>query len=518
MLTRFCTLKTAPSSAVHDTALKPPQGGVTYWANMPDPVADLASDPSPDLVRRAQAELRPASSAFAERLIRSPLGAITQSRYLDPIGLFALKRLFFPLSRLWAAAGIAETSVPRFIEEAQLTGRIKQQTRFLARQLQRHRTVRQHADAAEQAWQQAFFGGDAIGRHDAQALALIEANRLDGAHRLTMDRGGFLPLLFAGARRQVDWQIPAVAAVEEIYGRYLTDPGAAYAFPDPLPLVERSPQIEGRYGPESWLRFISPSSRIADMACAKISEPQDAPRDMPTVVIGNGVCMEPEMTRGMIDAAQTMCRLGFRVVEITTPWHGRRCPPGWYGGEKFFATAPLGQLDLFTAQARETAVVIDWCRRNFAGPIALAGISLGSFVAQLVATHSANWPAAARPDALLLVTHSAHMEEVVFESGLVEGIGIPAALKQAGWSEADMLRWAVLMDPQTPPVMPAARIVSILGTADRVTPVGGGLDLVRRWNIPAENLFVMRQGHFGTPVRLIRDDAPLRRLKAVLET
>jgi hypothetical protein len=256
---------------------------------------------------------------------------------------------------------------------------------------------------------------------------------------------------------------------------------------------------------------------MGDVVYAKISEPDDAPADAPTVIIGNGVCMEPETTRGMIDAAQTMCRLGFRVVEITSPWHGRRCPAGWYGGEKFFATAPLGQLDLFTAQVRETAVVIDWCRRKFAGPIAVAGISLGSFVAQLVATHSAHWPQSARPDALLLITHTACMEEVVFESGLVESIGIPKALAAAGWSQEQMLRWSVLMDPPGDPVMPASRIVSILGTADRITPIGGGLDLTRRWNLPAENLFVMRQGHFGTPVRLIRDDAPLRRLKAALE-
>ena len=109
----------------------------------------------------------------AERLIRSPLGAVTQSPYLDPVALFALKRLFFPLSRLWAAAGIAETSVARFIDEAQLTGRIAHQIRFLARQLERHRAVRQHADAAEQAWRNALF---APGQHDETALALIEAN------------------------------------------------------------------------------------------------------------------------------------------------------------------------------------------------------------------------------------------------------------------------------------------------------------------------------------------------------
>jgi hypothetical protein len=106
--------------------------------------------------------------------------------------------------------------------------------------------------------------------------------------------------------------------------------------------------------------------------------------------------------------------------------------------------------------------------------------------------------------------------EVVFESGLVEGIGIPAALEKAGWSQAQMLRWAPLMDPPGAPALPASRIVSVLGMADRVTPVGGGLDLVKRWGLPAENLFVERQGHFGAAVKLIRDDSPLRRVQEIV--
>ncbi len=453
-----------------------------------------------------------AKPPLGERLIRSPLGAATQGAWLDPVGLFALSRLFFPLSRLWAAAGLAEASVPRFIEEAGLDGRIAHRARYLARLLARHRRRRQHAQAAERAWEEAFFGPV---EQDGETLARIEANRLDAAHRLTMDRIGFYPLLLLGARRQVNWQIPGSEAVEAVYGRYRDDPAAAYGFPTPLPAIEESRAIPAAHGRYRWIRFASPSPRMGDVVYAKLFEPEGI-AEPPTIVIGNGVCMEPEMARGMVDAGETMGRLGFRTVEITTPWHGRRCPDGWYGGEKFFATAPLGQLDLFTAQVAETAVVLEWCRRRFAGPVALAGISLGSFVAQLVANHSAHWPASARPDALLLITHSGSMEEVVFDSGLVDRIGIPQALQQAGWSQPQMLRWAVLMDPQGPPALPPTRIVSVLGHADRVTPVGGGLDLVRRWQVPAQNSFVMRQGHFGTSLGLVRNDAPLRRLKAVL--
>jgi len=446
-----------------------------------------------------------------ERLIRSPLGALTQSSWVDPMALFALRRLFFPLSRMWAAAGMAGESISDFVEFSGLAPGPARRERLIARLLQRSGEIRATAAATEDTWKAALFDAPVI---DGARLAAIEAARLDAAHRATLDRLSYYPLLWNGKAHKLRWQIPTLDEVEQAYGRYLTQPELAYDLPSTMPTVERSHSIRGRMGSIYWLRFASPSARMGDVAYAKVMEPAVA--NPPTIIIGNGVCMEPENARDLVDAATVMCRMGFRVIEITTPWHGRRCRLGDYGGERFFATAPMGQIDLFTAQATETGVLIDWCRRNFDSPVVLAGISLGSFVAQLVAAHSAHWPATARPDALLLITHTGSMEEVVFESGLVEGIGIPAALAKAGWSQEQMLRWAPLMDPPGLPAMPPGRIVSVLGTADRVTPVGGGLDLVKRWGVPAENLFVQRQGHFGSAVKLIRDDAPLRRLQAIV--
>jgi len=429
--------------------------------------------------RRPAARPKPiANEALAERLIRSPLGALTQGQWIDPLALFALRRLFFPLSRMWAAAAEADQSVPDFIAQAGLGSGPARRDRLIARLLERSADIRTLAAAGEAAWRDAFFGPQTL---PADRLVAIEAARLDSAHRATFDRASFHPLLWNGKAHKVRWRIPAPDEVEAAYGRNLAQPESAYALPERLPAVERSKSMPGRRGPVYWLRFASPAARMGDMAYAKVSEPGIA--NPPTIVIGNGVCMEPENARDLVDAAAIMCRLGFRVVEITTPWHGRRCLTGDFGGERFFATAPLGQIDLFTAQALETAVLINWCRSNFDTPVIVSGISLGSFVAQLVATHSTHWPARLRPDALLLVTHTGTMEEVVFESGLVEGIGIPAALRQAGWSQQQMLRWAPLMDPMGTPSLPPSRIVSVLGTADRVTPVRGGLDLVRRWEM-----------------------------------
>lgn len=468
-------------------------------------------DAEPGLPPAAAARAEP-DLARLERLIRSPLGALTQAPWVDPVALFAMRRFFFPLSRLWAASSVAGESVAVFCEQSGLAPAAGRREKLIVRLLQRSALIHQAAAATETNWRATLFGGPAA---EPATLAAVEAARLDAAHRATVDRLSWYPLLWGGKPHRLRWQIPSRDEVEQAYGDVLAQPERAYALPATLPAVERSHAIAGRLGPVYWLRFASPATRMGDVAYAKVMEPAGIAHP-PTIVIGNGVCMEPENVRDLVDAATVMCRLGFRVIEITTPWHGRRCRRGDYGGERFFATAPMGQIDLFTAQAQETGVLIDWCRRHFSGPVVLAGISLGSFVAQLVAAHSVHWPAAARPDALLLITHTGRMEEVVFESGLVEGIGIPAALEKAGWSQAQMLRWAPLMDPPGAPAMPPGRIVSVLGTADRITPVGGGLDLVKRWNLPPENVFVARQGHFGAAVKLIRDDAALRRLQTIV--
>jgi hypothetical protein len=446
-----------------------------------------------------------------ERLIRSPLGALTQAPFVDPMALFALRRLFFPLSRMWAAAGQADQSVADFVQFSGLSAVHGKREKLVAKLLARSGEIRREAAKTETEWRNGLFGATQKSSSD---LAALEHARLEAAHRATLDRLSYYPLLWNGKAHKLRWEIPTQGEVEDAYGAYLNQPEAAYDLPEVLPDVECSQAIDGRMGKIYWLRFASPSSRMGDVAYAKVMEP--AADNPPTIIIGNGVCMEPENARDLVDAAIVMCRLGFRVVEITTPWHARRCRLGDYGGERFFATAPMGQIDLFTAQAKETGVLIDWCRRNFSGPVVLAGISLGSFVAQLVAAHSRHWPQSARPDVLLLITHTGRMEEVVFESGLVEGIGIPAALQKAGWSQQQMLRWAPLMDPPGAPALPADRIVSVLGMSDRVTPVGGGLDLVKRWGVPTQNAFVDRQGHFGAAVKLIRDDSPLRRVQEIV--
>ncbi len=211
-----------------------------------------------------------------------------------------------------------------------------------------------------------------------------------------------------------------------------------------------------------------------------------------------------------------MCRRGIRVIEIESPWHGRRTAPGAYSGEPFFARAPLGSIDLLTAQAREIAVVIDWCRRQGPGKVGIGGASLGALAAQLVATQARHWPKRLRPDMLGLITFCDRVHALPFESALARKIGLSKAMGEAGWTLEKCAAFREFTDPIGKPVVAPENIVAVLGTEDEITPYEAGRAQIERWGLPAENVFVRKSGHFSTPLGLMRDGASLDRIATIL--
>ena len=148
--------------------------------------------------------------------------------------------------------------------------------------------------------------------------------------------------------------------------------------------------------------------------------------------------------------------------------------------------------------------------------MALAGISLTSFVAQQAASHCHLWPAAARPDAVMLINHSAHIENVAFGGALAAMLGLDRVLADAGWTRESLARLSQAVNPAGAPALASDRIVSVLGETDRWVPYEDGEALVRQWQLPEANVFRYRLGHLGTPVQLMRDSAPFERLRQVL--
>jgi len=173
-------------------------------------------------------------------------------------------------------------------------------------------------------------------------------------------------------------------------------------------------------------------------------------------------------------------------------------------------------FDLISGQAVESALLIAWARRRFGGKVALGGISMTSFVAQQASSYCHVWPAEARPDAVILISHSGRIQDVTFGGDLTAALGLDRALLEAGWTADRLAEVAALIDPAAEPALPAARIVSVLGETDRWVPYADGLDVARRWKLPETNVFRYRLGHLRMPVQLMRDAAPFQRLRQVL--
>ena len=443
--------------------------------------------------------------------LRSPLGGLVARPWFDHAALAFLSGWFFPLSRLWAAARAAEGSIERYRVElpVPLAPRLE---RALAGRLARFERARAQARASGRAWEDAFFGPAAPA---PEALTAAERRRLADRHAYNALRRLFAPFAAQGRAAPIRWRIPAPAEVEALYGGVLGDPACAFAVPDPMPPVRIShafPAAPGRR--DYWLRFPSPSARMADDAIARVYEPAGA-ADPPTLIFGHGIGVEFDHWRGVADEVEALVAMGLRVLRPEAPWHGRRLPPGRYGGEQFVATAPCGAFDHFTAAAREWAVLIDWCRQAGRGPVAIGGSSLGAMTAQIVADRARRWPERLRPDAMFLVTHCRRIEEAM-RGRLAGAWGIAEATMAGGWTPELAHRFTPLLDPVDGTAVAPENIVTVLGAYDSVTPYAGARALIDRWGVPPANRFIWRRGHFSVPLTMLRNPAPLARFREVM--
>jgi len=443
--------------------------------------------------------------------MRGPLGGLFASPWFDRVTMHLLRRLYLPLSRLWSVAEAAHGSVDRFAASAQLELSAAQHQR-LTQVLFRYEVSRARVNAIDAAWQQAFFETAQPSLGD---LAAIEKARKD-AHQAHNTLRRDFRFLLRDKPQTSRYEIPEPAEVEQIYGAIRADPDRFFAAPAELPDIEQSLRFPAADGHHYWIRFPSPSARTNDTVYARVHEPVGI-ENPPTIIYGHGICVEFDYLAGLVDEVDTLCRMGFRVVRPEAPWHGRRRPYGYYGGEYITATSPLGVLDTFTAAVVERAVFMDWCRRSSNGPVAMGGSSLGALISQLVAGRARNWPVALRPDALLLIMHCARAEDALIHGSIARLFGATAAKHERGWSTASVGEYLRALDPPDHPLVEADNIVSVLGRYDDATPFASGLELVERWQVPQQNRFIWPRGHFSLPIALTRDHAPLQRFRQVIE-
>ena len=470
---------------------------------MDRPVAAVAT-------ARQNSERNPPAASAAERRLAGPAGFLLARPWLDRVTTAALRHLFFPMSRLWAAADVARGSVERFYAAVPLRSRLDDGDRLRA-VLAEFESARATVEAVETEWERAFFGATDPG---TDRLLVIERARRHARHRFNAMRGSFLFLVRRGfAPVTIDIATPDLAAA--VYGPALADLAPFTAPPAAMPDITTSRAIPAGDITQYWIRFASPSARLADTAWARVYAPRSVANPA-TVIFGHGICVEFDHWDGMIDDAANIAARGLRVIRPEAPFHGRRCPPGQFGGERTIGTFPLGGLDSFLGATQEWAVLADFARRTSTGPLAMGGSSLGALTAQLTADRARDWPERLQPQALLLVTHCARFAASAFEGDLSSMFGDVDLLRAKGWTRELTDAYLGLLDPKRGPVVAGDRIVSVLGRRDRITPFAGGLPLHAAWGLPAGNTFVWDRGHFTVPMTMLRDTGPLDRFAGIM--
>jgi hypothetical protein len=443
--------------------------------------------------------------------MRGPFGGLFSLPWFDHASMYFLRKLYLPLSRLWGVADEAHGSVDRFIEISRIVASSKQRRR-ISKVLFEFEVSRARVNAIDAAWREAFFDE----RNSAPGdLASIEKARKQAHQSHNLQRRNLRFLLHFKPQTS-RYEIPSTKEVEALYGDIRTNPDPFFAAPEEMPPVEQSRPITGAEGAQYWIRFRSPSPRTDDTVYARVHEPLGIDNP-PTIIYGHGICVEFDYLEGLIDEVDVLCRLGFRVVRPEAPFHGRRRPQGYYGGEYISATTPLGVLDTFSASVVERAVLMDWSRRTSKGPVTMGGSSLGALIAQLVAGQSHHWPQSLQPDALLLIMHCSKIEDALIHGSIARLFGALEAKHERGWSVATVAQYLHALDPPEQPGIDAGNIVSILGKYDQATPFAGGLELAERWQLPAQNRFIWPQGHFSLPIALTRNDAPLRHFQQIVK-
>ncbi len=465
-------------------------------------------------IQRLRAAIRP--DQLARSGLRGPLGAVFTGPWVDRPTLWGVAEVYLPLSRLWAAALAADgaaAAVSDFIAAVPLPEDVgPANRRHIAGILRRIERSYAAWAAADAEWREAFFGR---ARRTSLALAQIERRRIRAAQALAMQRFRLVWLYLRYTVPAVKFDVATPAETDALYGGVLDRPWSLFAPPKTMPIVTESRRMTTETGVDYWLRFPSPSPRIGGEAWARVHE-QEGMGDAPTFIFGNGIGVEFDQIDYSIDDIVALTREGIRVIEVEAPWHGRRRKPGHYSGEPFLARAPVGAIDLLSAQAQEFAVLIDWARGCGSRHVGIGGASMGALSSLMVASHGGHWPDRCRPDLVALITFTHKLSRLPFDSALARRTGLTEALTEAGWTPERLARFRDLTDPGDALSVPGGSIVAVLGAEDEVTPIAGVREQVEAWGVPAENLYLHKGGHFSTPMGIVRDRGPLERIVALL--
>ncbi len=443
------------------------------------------------------------------RLMRSPLGRLIARPWLDEMSLSLLKDWYLPMSRAWAAASISKGDFSTFCRLVEVSeNRVFDR---LIREFQLGRVADQamEADRANAAWEKAWFNSTLA----VTELIAAEKSRLDAEQTQMLARLGFA--IFARAHRlpAAKFEVPDPDQTLAAYGSAASDPVAAF-MPPADARIEHSRTVPSRLtesveGEESFIRFAHANRPDDKPAWGHIFDPAPS-ENAPTVLLLHGLMMEMDQSRMPRDEVARLNQRGIRVIALEGPWHGRRRPDGYYGGEMLVSSSPIGAYHYFRAHMAELALVTEWLRRNGTERVGWMGTSMGAFTAMLAAGYAVDWPNSRRPDALFLVTPSQGFRDIAVSGAFARAFGIDNALNAAGWEPGQVDRLSPLFDPpRGDPGLPRDAITMLIGEHDTVAPAKGALAMAKQWGLAEDQVIMRPQGHFSTPAGLMIDEGPL---------
>lgn len=456
-------------------------------------------------------------TSCTHRLLTGPLGWLLTTGWADRLKM-AMLPAEFRLARARALA-FANPDPEGFLDALEVDDATRQRLRQRAlRALPELDRRRQSLDQVQDQWDTVFWRGAAA--DSAARVALERRRRRLSQEALKPDRL-FRFLSAEHAFAPVAFQIPGPEETITAMSRWLSDPASAYAASAAdLPAPERSAPIPGPAGPESLLRFSSPSTfQQGVRVTARVYEPARCTGATGTFIYGSGLGMLYDLIRYWPEEdymARRLAARGVRVILPESPWHGRRELPGRYSGEPYLARAPLSVFELFSTQVQETARLIGWARSLGSPLVGVGGVSLGGLVAQLIAGHCRTWPAELRPDMVFVGAGTSQVDRALASGALSRLLGLSCALADAGWTQDALAALRPLLDPPRAPGIDPSRILACLGTRDSSTPYATALALLDRWEVPPDNRIVYDAGHIALYARLIRSDTAVGRIARLL--
>ena len=178
-------------------------------------------------------------------------------------------------------------------------------------------------------------------------------------------------------------------------------------------------------------------------------------------------------------AARTYYRAGMDVLLFTLPFHGPRTPRQARLSGQLFPNRDLQRTnEAFGQAAWDLRALLGWLRRERgAGPTGLVGLSLGGYMAALMAGLDPELAFVAP------VMAPCSFADVFWQHG--EGRPGRVQAESVGFNLWDFRTlWAVHCPLMHQPRLPRERLLIVRGEGDRVVPAAHPLALARHWGGP----------------------------------